>query len=71
MATNDLISPAGLPQLTENLSEQPTEEELDETVRDAEVDGNGRIDQRSFRQDASARNLAAKEVVEAFVKNCS
>ena len=60
-----------LRQLAENLSQKQVDDEVGEQIRDSEVDGDGRIDLRGVRQDASARILAAKELVEAFVKNNS
>ena len=69
MTDNDFISAAELRQVTKNLSEKITHE-VDETFRDAAVDGDGRIDLRGIRQDPSARVLAAKELG-AFVKNDS
>ena len=66
---NDFISAAELRQVTENLSEKITHEEVDDTIRDAAVDGDGRIDLWWIRQDASARVLEEKELGEASVKN--
>ena len=54
---------------TDNLSEKPTSEEVDETFRDVEVDGNGRIDSSGFRQDALAKIQEVTELGQSFVKN--
>ena len=48
VANNVFISAAELRQETKNLCEKPTDEEVDKTIRDAVVDGNGRIDLPEF-----------------------
>ena len=57
--------------MTASLSEKPNYEEVDETSRDAEVEGDGRVHPQGIRQDASPTILAAKELGGAFVKNDS
>ena len=54
MTNKDLISAAELRQVTKNLSEKPTDEEVDETIRDAAVDGDERVD---FYEDFSTTHL--------------
>jgi Ca2+-binding EF-hand superfamily protein len=67
---NGYISAAELRHVMTNLGEKLTDEEVDEMIREADIDGDGQVNYEEFVQMMTVKWRQCTECVKFLVQNC-